>query len=351
MLAYAIADRAHSRLSAVQIFPASTLAPTEIRVEMEASSINPIDRLLVKGYGSALVNPRGHFPRILGRDGVGTITAIGSAVRHLHVGQRVVLAVSPRRDGTYAEQVTIQSSCACAISDALASDAAAVIGYAGSTAVQALWAAYLDPAGSQGRRLMIHGASGGLGTIAVQIAARWGAQVTAVCSRRNHAWLKELGASQTMDYEEALGLRVLPADSVVNFATPDSKGSDRRADPLLAALQRTDGRRAYATVITPTLGLVTQHGVVPGLLRAGVDLARRKAGALLNNVRYSQVLFREDPKALATVVDFFSTPGAQSVVRRAIAAETLPAEFSDNAELRTPGKTLVHLFPRSPAPR
>jgi len=72
---------------------------------------------------------------------------------------------------------------------------------------------------------------------------------------------------------------------------------------------------------------------------------------LLNNVRYSQVLFREDPKALATVVDFFSTPGAQSVVRRAIAAETLPAEFSDNAELRTPGKTLVHLFPRSPAPR
>lgn len=351
MLAYAIAHRAHSRLSAVQIVPSSTLAPTEVRVGMAASSINPIDRLLVKGYGSALVNPRGHFPRILGRDGVGTIMAIGSAVRHLQVGQRVVLAISPRRDGTYAEQVTIPGSCACAIGDALSNNDAAVIGYAGSTAVQALWAAELDPEGSQGRRVLIHGASGGLGTIAVQMAARWGAQVTAVCSRRNHAWLQELGASQTMDYEEALGLRVLPADSVVNFATPEPELGGRRADPLLAALQRTPGRRAYATVITPTLGLVTRHGVIPGLLRAGVDLAWRKAGASLDMVRYRQVLFREDPKALSMVVDFFSSPAAKSVVQRTLAAEALPAEFSDSAEVRTPGKTLVHLFPSSPAPR
>ncbi|KQW64911.1 hypothetical protein ASC92_05640 [Variovorax sp. Root411] len=313
---------------------------------MTASSINPIDRLLATGYGAVLVNPRGRFPRILGRDGVGTVMATGSAVSHLRVGQRVMLAVSPRRDGTYAEQVTIPGACACALGETMTDDAAAVVGYAGSTAVQALRAADLDPVRARGRRLLIHGASGGLGTIAVQMAAGWGAQVTAVCSTRNHAWLKELGASRTMDYEEARGLQTLPADSVIDFATPASEGGDRRHDPLLAALQRTDGRRVYATVITPTLGLVTRHGLLPGLLRAGADLAWRKASASLNGVRYRQVLFREESEALARLVDFFSKAQAQSVVQRVLAAPALPTEFSESTAPRIPGKTLVHLFPR-----
>lgn len=349
MLAYAIADRATSRLTALDVSPARMPGPTEVKVRMTASSINPIDRLLVTGHGSALLNPRGDFPRVLGRDGVGLIVAIGSAVRHLRVGQRVVLAVSPRRNGTYAEQVTLPAVCACAVDDTLIDDVAAVIGYAGSTAVQALRTADVDPDKARGRRVLIYGASGGLGTIAAQMAVQWGAQVTAVCASRNHAWLKELGASRTMDYEEAGSLRTLPADTVIDFATPSSEGSgDRGHDPLLAALQRSDGRRAYATVITPTLGLVTRYGVVPGLLRAGADLARRKAGALMHGVRYRQVLFREDAKALATVADFFSQPLARSVVRRALAAEALPVEFSGGTELRVPGKTLVHFLSRGP---
>lgn len=344
MLAYAIADRTAFRLSALQVPPAPPPGPKEVRVTMTASSINPIDRLVAGGYGAPLINPRQRFPRILGRDGVGLVTAVGSAVEHLRVGQRVMLAVSPRRDGTYAEQVTLPAVCACALDENIPDDVAATVGYAGSTAIQALQAADLDPARALGRRLLIHGASGGLGAIAVQIAARWGARVTAVCSGRNHAWLRQLGAAQSMDYEEARSLRTLPADTVINFATPASEDENRRNDPLLAALQRTDGRRIYATVITPTLGLVTRHGLVPGLLRAGSDLALRKAGALVHGTRYRQVLFNEDPEALSLLVDFFSKPGAQSVVRRTLDADALAAEFSDRVAPRVPGKTLVQLF-------
>lgn len=343
MQTYAIADPLTPRLIAMEAPPAPLPGPKEVRVAMTASSINPIDRLIATGYGAALLNPHRRYPRILGRDGVGVITEVGSAVQGLRVGQRVALALSPRRDGTYAEQVTVPAACACVVSEGISNDVAATIGYAGSTAAQALRTAELQPATARGRRLLIHGASGGLGTIAVQMAARWGARVTAVCSAPNHAWLRQLGASETMDYEEALSLQTLPADSVIDFATPASEDRDRHRAPLLAALQRTPGRRFYATTITPTLGLVTRHGLASGLLRAGVGYAVRRADASRHGLRLRQVLFSESPGALSLVVDFFSKPGAQSVVRRELDADKLPMQFTDAAQTRIPGKTLIRL--------
>lgn len=343
MQAYAIADPLTPRLAAMEVPPAPLPGPKEVRVAMTAGSINPIDRLIATGYGAALLNPHRRYPRILGRDGVGVITAVGSAVQGLRVGQRVVLALSPRRDGSYAEQVTVPATCACIVSERMSNDVAATIGYAGSTVVQALRAAELEPATARGRRLLIHGASGGLGTIAVQMAAHWGARVTAVCSARNHDWIRQLGASATMDYEEALGLQTLPADSVIDFATPATEDGDRRRAPLLAALQRTPGRRFYATTIAPTLGLITRHGLASGLLRAGMDYAVRRADASLHGLRFRQLLFSESASALSLVADFFSKPEVQSVVRRELEADQLPMQFSDAAETRIPGKTLIRL--------
>ena len=167
----------------------------EVIVKVRASSVNPIDWKIRNGSLRFLFGHR--FPKILGFDLSGEVVACGGAVSKFSPGDSVY-ARSDRRTGeAYAELVAVSERALARKPDSLNFKQAAAVPLAGLTALQAL----RDKGGLRsGQRLMVLGASGGVGTFAVQIGKALGAWVTGVCGTANLDLVKSLGADETIDY-------------------------------------------------------------------------------------------------------------------------------------------------------
>jgi NADPH:quinone reductase-like Zn-dependent oxidoreductase len=133
---------------------------------------------------------------ILGSELCGLVVSVGGSVTRFHPGD-LVFAFPDTALGCHAEYVCIPEDGAVARKPATLSDAeAAALCFGGTTALAFLRRAQL----SRGERVLIHGASGAVGTAAVQLARHFGAEVTAVCSGRNGELVRSLGASHVIDY-------------------------------------------------------------------------------------------------------------------------------------------------------
>lgn len=175
-----------------------TPAANEVLVRVDAAAVNPLDWHSVAGWpylmrlSSGLRTP--DDPRT-GADFAGTIEAVGEQVTRYKVGDRVFGG----RAGAFAEYIVVREDRGiAAIPDELGFEEAAAIPVAGVTALQALRDhGHLQP----GQKVLINGASGGVGTFAVQIAKSFGAEVTGVCSTRNIELVRSLGADHVIDYK------------------------------------------------------------------------------------------------------------------------------------------------------
>ena len=136
--------------------------------------------------------------RVLGMDFSGVVEATGTGVSRFRVGDRVFGASNPFRRGAHAEYVAVEESGAIIHTPASLSDEqAAAVPFGANSALAFL----RDFAGvSPGQRVLIVGASGGVGTWAVQLARHFGAEVTGVCSARNVELVRSLGAHHVVDY-------------------------------------------------------------------------------------------------------------------------------------------------------
>ncbi len=174
----------------------------EVQVKIQAASANPADWHTMRGapFLARLVN--GFFkpkhPR-LGADLAGRIEAVGSRVTQFHVGDAVYGCLSLNTMGSFAEYV-------CANEDTFALkpadttfEQAAAVPLAALTALQGLRnQGHVQP----GQKVLVNGASGGVGTFAVQIAKSFGAEVTGVCSTRNLEMVRSIGADHVIDYTQ-----------------------------------------------------------------------------------------------------------------------------------------------------
>jgi NADPH:quinone reductase-like Zn-dependent oxidoreductase len=170
----------------------------QVLVRVRAASVNPLDWKIRNG-SLRLVMPA-TFPLILGHDAAGEVMAIGPEVTRFQPGDLVFGGVDVKRHGgSYAELALMREAALAAKPDSLSFEEAAALPVSGLTALQAL----RDKGElAAGEKVVINGASGGVGHLAVQIAFALGADVTAVASGRNQAFLHELGAHETIDYEE-----------------------------------------------------------------------------------------------------------------------------------------------------
>lgn len=164
----------------------------ELLIRVQASSVNPKDCLLRKGHMRWL-SPGG-FPKGLGSDFAGIVEE-GNEEFPAHTGVYGMLPFW--RAGAYASWLSVRPEHVARVPNALSWQEAAALPLVGLTALQAL----RDLAKLQtGQHVLIHGASGGVGTVAIQIAKILGAQVTATCSAANAAFCLELGADRVLDY-------------------------------------------------------------------------------------------------------------------------------------------------------
>jgi NADPH:quinone reductase-like Zn-dependent oxidoreductase len=176
----------------------STPKDNEVLIKLYAASVNPLDLFHMRGAPLVRLIPGLGTPKhqVLGCDIAGRVEAIGGHVKQFHPGDEV-FGVTGFAGGGFAEYV-------CAPEDKLAlkpanssfEDAAAVP-IAAITALQGL----RDKGRIQpGHKVLVDGASGGVGTFAVQIAKSFGAEVTAVCSTRNVDTARSIGADHVLDY-------------------------------------------------------------------------------------------------------------------------------------------------------
>jgi len=167
----------------------------EVLVRVHAAAVNPVDAKIRQGHARDRMRHR--LPLIPGWDVSGVIEAVGRDVLRLQSGDEVCSRADILRDGTYAQFVVIEETRV-----ALKPASVDHIHAAGlPSACMMAWQALFETAGlAPGQRVLIHGAAGGVGIHAVQLAKWRGAYVVATASAPNHELLRSLGVDEAIDY-------------------------------------------------------------------------------------------------------------------------------------------------------
>ena len=179
----------------IQDVPIPTLKQDQILIKAQAASFNPLDYKIVRGDFKAIRKIQ--FPVGIGRDVSGIVEKIGDKVKNFKIGDKVFSRIGENLVGTMSEYVVSHKDEASIIPKNLSFEEAAGIPLAGLTAYQSL----IDIAKlSSGEMILIHAGSGGVGSIAIQLAKHLGATVTVTTSSKNMAMVEKLGADSIIDY-------------------------------------------------------------------------------------------------------------------------------------------------------
>lgn len=174
-------------------------AANEVLVKIHSASANPLDWHLMRAepflarLSGGLFKPRNNK---LGADIAGQVEAVGSGVTQFHVGDEVFAGLSISVLGGFSEYVCVREDVLVMKPANISFDEAAAVPVASLTALQGLRKGEIQA----GQKVLINGASGGVGTFAVQIAKSFGAEVTGVCSTRNLEMVRGIGADHVIDY-------------------------------------------------------------------------------------------------------------------------------------------------------
>lgn len=202
------------------------LAPDRLLVRVQAAALNPLDKHYLRGtpyllrLSAGVGRPKDNR---MGVDFAGTVESVGSAVTRFKPGD----VVFGGADGAFGEYVTVREGGSIArVPAGVAPEQAAALPIAAVTALQALRDhGRLAP----GQRVLINGASGGVGHFAVQLAKGMGAHVTGVCSTRNVEMVRALGADAVIDYtREDFTAGAQRYDLIIDSIGNHSRGTLRR---------------------------------------------------------------------------------------------------------------------------
>jgi NADPH:quinone reductase-like Zn-dependent oxidoreductase len=170
-------------------------AAGEVLVRVHAAAVNPVDWKVRAGHVKDWLKYQ--LPMIPGWDFSGVVEAAGASAGSWRPGEEVYGRPDISRDGAYAEYIAVRASEIAAKPKSLDQVHAASIPLAALTA----WQALFDAGGlSSGQKVLIHAAAGGVGHFAVQLAKEKGAFVAGTASAHHHAFLRELGVDQPIDY-------------------------------------------------------------------------------------------------------------------------------------------------------
>ncbi|MBR2119153.1 MAG: NADP-dependent oxidoreductase [Afipia sp.] len=190
--------------------PEPVLREDDVLVEIHAASLNPLDSKIRDGEFKPLLPYR--TPVILGHDVAGTVVRVGSNVRHFKPGDEIYARPRDGRIGTFAEFIAVNEADVALKPKNLSMEEAASIPLVGLTA----WQVLVERAGlKKGQKVLVHAGSGGVGTIAIQLAKHLGATVATTTSTANVDLVRSLGADVVIDYKKQDFEKVLSGYDVV----------------------------------------------------------------------------------------------------------------------------------------
>jgi NADPH:quinone reductase-like Zn-dependent oxidoreductase len=201
--------------------PRPNPAPDDVLIRVHAAGVNPVDWKVRAGFAKDRLKYK--MPFIPGWDLSGVVEATGPAAKRLKPGDEAYSRPDIARDGSYAEYIAVRETEVALKPKSIDHVTAAAIPLAALTAWQTLFeGAKL----SAGQTVLIHGAAGGVGSFGVQFAKLKGAHVIGTASKRNHEFLRSLGADEVIDYNTTRFEDVVHGVDVV-FDTITGETADR----------------------------------------------------------------------------------------------------------------------------
>lgn len=304
----------------------------DVLVEVHASGLNLLDSKIKTGEFKLLLPYK--FPLILGHDVAGVITKVGKNVKNFKVGDAVYSRVADHRIGTLAEFIAVDEKDVALKPKNISMEEAASIPLVALTA----WQALIETAKlEKGQKVFIQAGSGGVGTIAIQLAKHLGATVATTASEKSFAMLKNLGADVLIDYKKDDFENILKEyDLVLNSQDNNTlKKSLRIVKPggkVISISGPTTPDFAKA------IGAPWFVKIILALISSGI---RKKAAKL--GVDYSFLFMRADGAQLSQITSLIESGAIKPVLDKIFPFEQTNDALSYVESGRAKGKVVVRV--------
>ncbi|KAM5256521.1 NAD(P)H oxidoreductase RTN4IP1, mitochondrial [Ctenodactylus gundi] len=323
--------------------------PNEVIVKVHAASINPIDVNMRNGYGAIALNMKrdplqmkmggDEFPLTLGRDVSGVVMECGLDVKYFRPGDEVWAAVPPWKQGTLSEFVVVSGNEVSHKPKSLTHTQAASLPYVALTA----WSAIkkvggLNEKNCAGKRVLILGASGGVGTFAIQVMKAWGAHVTAVCSHDASDLVRTLGADDVIDYKAGSVEEQLKSVKLFDFVLDNVGGATEAW--ALKFLKKWSGA-TYVTLVTPFLLNLDRLGIADGMLQTGLTVGSKALKHFWQGLHYRWAFFMASGPCLDDIAELVDAGKIRPVIDQTFPFSKVPEAFLKVERGHARGKTVI----------
>ncbi|WP_198085849.1 NADP-dependent oxidoreductase [Variovorax sp. E3] len=333
MKAFIIDRYGKKEVGRITEMPDPEVRDDDVLIRIHAASVNPLDSK-IKGGEFKLILPY-RVPLILGNDAAGTVTRVGARVRDFKPGDEVYARPDDDRIGTFAEFIAVKQSSVALKPRNLSMLEAASLPLAALTA----WQTLVETAQlKKGQKVLIHAGSGGVGTIAIQLAKHLGAVVATTTSTANIAWMKALGADVVIDYKQQDFAAVLSGYDVVL----NSLGNDE-LNKSLQVLK--PGGHLVSISGPPTPVFAAERGLawplqqVMRMLSFGIRRRARK-----NGVEYTFVFMRADGAQLREITALVESGAIRPVVDKVFPFQDTHKALAYVDGGRAKGKVVVQML-------
>ena len=309
--------------------PRPALGAGDVRVEVRAASINPLDKLIRDGDFKQVIPY--DLPFVLGHDLAGVVTEVGAEVAGFAVGDEIYSRPRDGRIGAFAEEIAIDAA------DVAHKPASLTFAEAAAVPLVALaaWQSLVDLAGvTPGQKVLVHAGAGGLGSTLVQLAKHLGAHVATTAHTSDLDTVRALGADTVVDFTaQDFSEVVSDYDVVIDSLGPAS------LEKSLTVLK--PGGLAISVVGPPDPALARQLGkpLLAPVMAVLSRKVRRRAKKL--GVRYSFFFMRPDGARLASLATLYDDGTLRPVLDRTFEFDETPAAMAYVEQGKAHGKVVV----------
>ncbi|SHF47087.1 NADP-dependent oxidoreductase [Pedobacter caeni] len=312
--------------------PVPIIKEDEVLVEIHAAGLNLLDAKLKSGEFKLILPYK--LPLILGHDVAGVITEVGTKVRQFKVGDEIYSRVADFNIGTFAEYIAIREDDVSLKPNNITMEEAASIPLVALTA----WQALVERTNlKKNQKVFIQAGSGGVGTVAIQLAKHLGATVATTASEKSFAMLKELGADILIDYKKEDFEDILKDYDVV------LNSQDTRTLEKSLRILRPEGK-AISISGPPTPDFAKAIGaawfvkIILSMISYGI---RKKAKKI--NVDYSFLFMRADGKQLQEISNLIKQNVIRPVVDKVFSFGQINEAMEYVESGRAKGKVVVKI--------
>ena len=310
--------------------PVPSIGDKDLLVQVRAASVNPLDFKIRRGKLKVLLKYR--FPLVLGNDLSGIVTAVGAGVTRFKPGDAIYARLDKDRIGAFAEFAAVREGAAAPMPANVTFEEAASLPLVALTA----WQALIEIGKlNAGQKVLIHAGSGGVGSMAIQIARHLGATVLTTVGQRNAGLVKQLGADVAIDYRSVRFEDVARDCDVVL----DSAGGETLLRSFACV---KPGGVVVSIGDTPSTAFARSWGLNPVMVFVvGLMSRKAEAAARKHQARFEYLFMRPDGEQLRLIAQLVESGEIKPVIDKVFSLDHVGDALAYSESGRATGKVVI----------